>query len=278
MRILITGDRGYIGENLSRYLIDRGHSVLGVDKARGGDKYGVENIKDIIGYNCIVHLAAVSGVEDCEKNPDSAILNNILATLHLLKIAYNEIPVIFASSGAAQSPGKNFYAMTKKICEMEIQRLNLTGNLNNKILRFANVYGGMYYMDKKSSVMSKFIKGPIVVNGDGSQTRDFIHVEDVCEAVYLAITSKITVNIPLGIGTGINTSMLDLAKMFEKEYTLNPDSDSVGLDESPADVKSAERYLGFKAKINLEDYIRGFTEVPSPSVNTNSSTSNPSES
>jgi UDP-glucose 4-epimerase len=278
VRILITGDRGYIGSNLSNYFLDKGYDIYGVDKNNG--KY-VEHISSVDGFDYIIHLAAMSGVEDCRGNSDSAIINNVLATLHLFKIAHNKVPIIFASSGAAQSPREHMYAMTKRVGELEAERLNRSSefNLNIKVLRFSNVYGGVDYVEKKKSIISNFTKGPILINGDGSQTRDFIHVTDICRAIDLAMKSRKIFNIPLDIGTGINTSILDLAKMFEKEYHFSPDSDVlVGLHESPSEVESAEVYLGFKASIDLKDYIRGLTEASSPSVNTNSLTSNPSES
>jgi UDP-glucose 4-epimerase len=222
----------------------------------------------------------MSGIEDCEENYDSAIINNVLSTLHLFRIAHNKVPIIFASSGAAQSPGEHMYAMTKRVGELEAERLNRSSefNLNIKVLRFSNVYGGVNYVGKKKTVIGQFTKGPIFINGDGSQTRDFIHVTDICRAIDLAMKSRKIFNIPLDIGTGINTSILDLANMFGKEYYFNSDSDMVGLDESPAEVESAEVYLGFKASIDLKDYVKGLIDASSPSVNTNSSISNPSES
>lgn len=255
--IMITGGRGYIGTNL-QYHLNRRCKMCIVDKV---DNNYVEDWNKWDDIDCIIHLAAVSGIKDCEKDKEQAIVDNISATFHVFRNAYKYgIPVVFASSGAAQNPENNFYALSKRIGEVEAIRYNDEG-ANIKILRFANVYGGEKYFSHKKSVIAKFDKDHImVVNGDGTQTRDFIHVKDVCKAIELAMLCDDVIDFPMGVGTGINTSILDLAKMFNKAYKFNYESNEVGADESPAEVESSEKYLGFKSNIKLEDEIAKIAE------------------
>jgi len=146
--------------------------------------------------------------------------------------------------------------MTKYIGEREAIRLNNKG-ANIKSLRFANVYGGINYFNNKSSVVARFYEDdPLVINGDGLQTRDFIHVEDVCRCIWMALECEDIISVPMGVGTGINTSVLDLAKMFGKMYTFSPNSPDIGVDESPAEVVIAKKGLGFKTEARLKEYIR----------------------
>jgi UDP-glucose 4-epimerase len=128
-----------------------------------------------------------------------------------------------------------------------------------KVLRLTNVYGGVGYLRKKKTVIQKFaiatIKGePKIINGDGTQTRDFTHVDDVCRAIHLALESRV-IDIPLDIGTGIGTSVLDLARMFGGEFTFNTDSDTIGLESNVANVEDAKKYLSFEAIHSIENYV-----------------------
>jgi len=254
MKILVTGSSGYIGANFVRYLTqNKNVSTVSYDKIEG--EY-VEDIEYLRSVDCIVHLAALSSISECQENIGQAVNDNVYSTVKLFSTAFNHgVPVVFASSGSAQSPNDNIYAMTKYIGEYTAFKLNKKG-ADIKCLRFANVYGGVNFFGNKSSVVAKFHEDDVItVNGDGSQTRDFIHISDVCGCIWQAIKCEDVINEPIGVGTGVNTSVLNLAKMTSKKYIFDPDSDMVGVDESPAEVQTAEKYLGFKADVRLLDYI-----------------------
>jgi nucleoside-diphosphate-sugar epimerase len=152
----------------------------------------------------------------------------------------------------------------KRICERDADRLNRAGAAI-RIFRLTNVYGGLEYLERKNTVVKKFLlakreNSDIIINGDGSQIRDFIHVEDVCEAIYLCMQRKEKMLRPVDIGTGIGTSIIDLAKMFNHRLTFVPDSDTIGASESIADTKRAEKLFGFKAKHSLLTFIEKETD------------------
>jgi len=259
MNILITGGSGYIASNLMDDLTAEGNiSFTIIDKKNG---MHVEEFNYFKEFTHIVHLAAIPSVKECNENFNQAVMDNISSTFHLFNEAYKRnIPVIFASSCSAQSPRENFYATTKRIGELEAIRLNKKG-ANIKILRFSNVYGGKNYLGNKTSVISRFYKDKILtINGDGTQTRDFINVSSICRCIILALRDSTTINDPIIVGTGINTSILELAKMFNKEYIFDPESKFVGINESPSYTYTAKKLLGFKASIKLESYIKSISQ------------------
>ena len=253
MKILITGNKGYIGTELTSYLTMLGNEIEGIDKKNG--KF-VENRLSVHNCDAIVHLAGIAGVRDCEENRELAFLDNISSSIHIFNLAHKEKkPLVFASTQAAKKPESHFYAMTKYIAEQEALRLNKLG-ADIKILRFTNVYGGD--MSEKNSVIALYRKAykegkKLVVNGDGTQVRDFIHIGDVCRAIYLAIDKRFEK--PIDIGTGIPTRIIDLVKMFNCKFTKSKNYDKVGIKYNVANIKDAKKILDFEYNINLKDWI-----------------------
>ena len=256
--ILITGGKGYIGSNLVDYLEEKDCGYTIIDKK---DDNWVLDINDVWRYDAVVHLAAEAGVCECRDDPETAIITNVESTSYIMNEAKKyEVPLVFASSGAAPTPYESLYGMTKFIGECIAKRLNLYKGKNH-ILRFANVYGGKYW-EEKPSVIPLFInakaKGEkLVVNGNGSQTRDFIHVNDICRAIWLALNSDRVTNQPIPIGSGRLTSILEIATMIggNNSFTFYPDSDKIGVQEVSVDTKLAEDIYDFKAKENIEYHL-----------------------
>jgi UDP-glucose 4-epimerase len=264
-RVLITGGRGYIGKNLQSFFKDYMINVDIVDKLDGKSAENIKENKSFKRYNGIVHLAAISGIKNCMDDMKQAVISNISASFHVFKLAHKyRIPAVFTSSQAAKQPDANFYAMTKYIAEVEALRLNRTG-ANIKILRLCNVYGGIDYLETKDTVVAKFAKAvndskPMIVNGDGSQVRDFIHVFDICMAIYKSLGHKDVVYSPIDIGTGVPVSVRALASFFKGEYTNDLDSKSVGVNWNVADTDEAKRELNFESSIDVSEYADGFNK------------------
>jgi nucleoside-diphosphate-sugar epimerase len=147
------------------------------------------------------------------------------------------------------------YATTKYIGEQMLKT-------NNKyiIMRFANVFGGVNFIEDKTSVVAKFIRmyqrnAPIQVNGTGNQTRDFVHVDDICTAIIRCINGEIT-NKCMDVGTGIETMIVNMACMFDHPIVFNEDSDMVGVESNVADPDALMTLTGFRPIIPLSGYIR----------------------
>jgi len=254
--VLITGGMGYIGRNLQEYLISKDVKLEIVDSKI---HYDVLEVEDVWRYDGIVHLAAVSGIIDVDADPEEAVTTNITSTLYIMQEACKyEKPLVFASSGAAGTPNENLYGLTKWVGEVEAKRLNcLRGK--NIILRFSNVYGGKYWEEKPSVVpifeRLKAKNEKLVINGDGTQKRDFIHVYDICRAIWKALNTERIIGNPIPICTGETTSVLEIAKKMKCEFTFNKDSDTIGVDNVITDIKMAKDTLDFETKYKLDDYF-----------------------
>jgi len=259
--ILITGHKGYIGTNLVNYLFDD-YTIQGLDKISGSLVEFLDGIKGEV--DCIVHLAALSGIQACEDDLVTSIRDNLSSAFNIFSIASKEnIPVIFLSSQAAKEPKSSTYAMMKYIMEVQAETLNKECLSNIKVLRLTNVYGGIDYLEKKNTVVKKFITAyknnePIMIDGyGGSQTRDFIHVDDVCEYIKKCIEmNNVVIDEPIDIGTGIQTSIWELYKMFNYDNVqYDSSSRSVGVETNVANVEKAGRIFGFIGGNKLQEYI-----------------------
>ena len=256
MKVLLTGSAGFIGTNFINLYKDV-YDIIEIDRKTGKEVVSID-LSDCIGVKHIVHLAAVSGIQACEDDKKQAIKDNIMAVEHIKYLSMDlNIPVTFASSQAAKD-GTNTYSFTKMVGEETL----LSGVKSACILRLSNVYGGLNYLETKTSVVSKFINAvrneePIFVTGDGTQTRDFIHVDDICEAIHKSIQLEEKSNMILDIGTGVKTSIWDLAKMISPESILYyKNYVNIGVESNVADTSEAEKILGFKAEKTLKEYLK----------------------
>lgn len=260
MKILVTGGKGYIGENLNKMSNDFDICDYGCTLSQA-QHLEIVDVKD---YSGIVHLAALSGLAACEENPIEAVNKNLLTATNVFRLAsLMKIPVVFTSSQAAKDPLSSRYAYMKWICEKLAKIYNKEGG-SNYVLRLSNVYGGYGYLEKKQTCIKQFItryrKGyPLIVHGNGEQKRDFIHVDDVCKAIMNCFYHIPKVKNPMDIGTGKATSIMELVDMFPKKQNQHYEFQkirNVGADSSIANIDRAQRLIGFKAKRKLEDYIK----------------------
>lgn len=246
-------------------------------------------IKATEGINAVVHLAAHAGVIPSIEDPFFDFDINAVGTLNLLHAALNNKVdrFIFASSNAPLGDqvaplreGKvpkplSPYGASKLSCEGYCSAFYGSYGLKTVILRFSNVYGP--YCLHKESVMAKLIKdgiskGKLTVYGDGTQTRDFIHVEDLCQAIDQCLTknSKKSINSSdtmstiwgetFHLGTGKETPILELARLikgfFDKEIKISFAPERKGeIKRNYSDVTKAKKILGFSPKIFLKDGV-----------------------
>jgi UDP-glucose 4-epimerase len=260
MKILVTGGYGYIGQNFIKEYSNE--FKFYISELERGDLKPAEHIDNFDYFDGVVHLAALSGIVACEDNPRQAIRSNLFTAQNVfLGASKAMIPVVFTSSQAAKNPPSSSYAMQKRIAELMAEQLNSQGS-EITVLRLTNVYGGLDYLTKKNTVIKKFItkykKGlPLCIDGDGSQKRDFIHVEDVCRAIYHALKKPYTKG-PIDIGTGYGTSIMEIASYLckGKEYPIEfSDDRSAGVESSTASISEAAEHWCYTASPRMKEYI-----------------------
>lgn len=180
------------------------------------------------GANAVAHLAATTGVGSSVQDPLHDCITNVIGTLNYLEACrHNGVKrFVFASSGAAigergplireellahpASP----YGASKLACEAYCFAYRSSFGMETVILRFGNCYGPL--SSHKSSVVAKFIRDALVgipweIYGDGTQTRDFVFVEDVAEAIVLGASTEAVGGGVFEIASGTETKVLELA-------------------------------------------------------------------
>src|SRR3990167_4431874 len=284
MRVLITGNLGFVGSATQKYFSILGIEVAGYDIMDGFDIRDISQFERIISElkpHRILHLAAVSRFADADKNQILADETNVSGTKNVALIAGKyHIPVVYSSTGSVYMPiieeppiteefralGNSEYATTKRKGELYLQRFAHPWI----ILRYAHLYGaekrmhGLIggYLDR-----IKFGMAPILYGG--KQSNDFCYIDDVAEANYLAIIAPWDKwNHIYNIGTGEELSAEEAGDTVIRVYNeFNPKKkfkgkvekrEQRGVDPSRFvyDVSKAERMLGFRAKYKFEAGLR----------------------
>jgi UDP-glucose 4-epimerase len=213
--MVVTGGEGFIGRNVLEIL--EGESS---DLKSGQD---IRNLGDLcdsfVGSETVIHLAASPGVPQSIENPQNDFEHNVIGTWNVLEAARQTgiQRVIFASSGSVKTC-KSPYAAGKASGEAFMKAYLESYDIQTLSLRFSNVYGP--FSEHKTSVVANMLKGEVIdVKGSGYQTRDFIHVWDVADAIEACIDSDVTgvLNIASGVQTSINQIAYAIAKRTGKE-------------------------------------------------------------
>lgn len=211
MRILITGGKGFIGSHCVEHFLDQGDDVLVIDHQRAGIYY--ENAKyvslnmaydveallefvDAFMPDAVIHLAAWSNVRESMDNPSKLYASNVQSTANLIEILLggDSVPIIFASSSAADNP-ESHYGVSKLACEQMLAIYEQQAGVPAACLRFGNVYGmrqnprhGTLIANSIERLMNGF---RIEIYGDGTQMRDYIYVGDIVHAIEICVMAGI---------------------------------------------------------------------------------------
>ncbi|MCB0210991.1 MAG: NAD-dependent epimerase/dehydratase family protein [Anaerolineae bacterium] len=293
MRFLITGGAGFIGSTLANNLVRRGHTVRVLDDLSAGDAGRLDpevnftrgDVEDkpkvwrlLNKIDCVYHLAARVSVPESVLYPREYNKTNVSGTVAIMEAMRDAgiKRVVLASSGAIygeQTLGKvhetllphpdSPYAASKLAAESYVQTIGELWNIETVSLRIFNCYGpGQSIPPTHPPVIPQFMRqileeGSLVVYGNGTQTRDFIYVDDVVEALIAAATadgiSRQVINIGTGVGTNINQLIQCIESVTHKKgkIVVSP-SNSGGVSNLVANTDKAQRLLDFKAKTTLE--------------------------
>jgi UDP-glucose 4-epimerase len=260
-----------------------GHAVKGIDLVVGDILDDQLALKVVEGIDIIVHLAANTGVYPSVQNPRSDCLANVMGTLNYLEAArqHGVKRFVFASSsapvGECQPPIHEAlaprpvspYGASKLAGEGYCSAYFRTFGIQTAALRFSNVYGP--FSEHKESVVAKFIKGVmdgknLKIHGDGDQSRDFIYIDDLIDAIRLAAGASHCGGEIFQIATNRETTVLELASKILAIFELLNIGSATQIktsDPRPGDVKysyadiaKAKRMLNWHPNVSLDEGLR----------------------
>ena len=292
MRAIVTGGAGFIGSQVAEALLDRGDEVHVLDSLVTGSREKVPaaaelHVGDIrsdtaalfaeVKPDVCFHLAAQADVGTSVERPEYDAEVNVLGTLQVLEAARaHGTQVVFSSSGGAiygecDGPAAEDarrapispYGISKLAGEEYLAGWNRLYASHHVSLRFANVYGPRQEASLEGGVVAIFLERlaageKTTIFGDGEQTRDFVYVGDVVQAVLAAVGNRGGV---FNVGTGLETSINELHAACRR--VTGSDGEPDYEPERPGDIRrsvtdpaAAERELGWRAEQRLEDGLR----------------------
>jgi UDP-glucose 4-epimerase len=281
----VTGGAGFIGSNLVDVLIERGDDVVVVDNFASGKRENLNPDATLLEHDIreqyeldadvVFHLAAQADVQTSMKRPSYDAAVNVLGTVNVL-LASPDAQVIFASSGGAgygecpvpagedapflpMSP----YGIAKKCGEEYLLGWNRIHGTTHVPLRLANVYGPRQDAGLEGGVVAIFLERladgrPTTIFGDGGQSRDFVYVDDVIEAMLTAVGRA---GGPYNVGTAEPTTIAGLHDAATRIAGVEsePSFEDARLGDvrrSVLDVSRIERELGWRPRVSLDDGLR----------------------
>jgi UDP-glucose 4-epimerase len=297
MRVLITGGAGFLGSNLANRLVDEGHTVLALDDLTAGDPrrlvpdvlFTRGNVKDVPKLwtllqevDCVYHLAARVRVPESIYYPSDYNDVNVGGTLCVMEAMRDTgvRRVVLASSAAIygeqahqpigedHTPNPNSpYGVSKIAAEYYIATLGALYGIETVSLRVFNAYGpGQDLPPSYPPVIPQLLKqaqsgGSLVIFGNGTQTRDFVYVDDVVDALVLAATAGDVNRAVINVGSGQEVSINDLAAGVARATgkrinILHNQAQSGGVSRLVANVKRAQQLLGWAPHTDLDRGLR----------------------
>jgi UDP-glucose 4-epimerase len=302
-RVLVTGGAGFIGSHVSDRFLERGWSVDIIDDLSSGKRERVPeratlHVLDVRSpeaatlivdgqFDAVVHLAGQIDVRTSVEQPMLDASINVLGTLNVLEAirrsaGAKKTRVVFSSTGGAvygdhvQPPHieatpkepDSPYAISKLAAEYYLSYYARLHEMNTVSLRFANVYGPRQDPHGEAGVVAIFcgriLTGrPLTVFGDGEQTRDYVHVRDVADAVFRGATETLHVTRRVddrayNVGTGAATSVVELANVLLRVSSATTSTIEYAparlgeLQHSSLKVDKIQRELGWTPRWTLD--------------------------
>lgn len=299
--VFFTGGAGFIGLHVVPMLVERGYKVRIFDNMFRGDRDAVSRLaamgdvelidqdvryggavhQAMKGCTHVIHFAAVS-INKSQSDPYESMDINMIGNHNVFAAAadHGVERLVFASSASVYGDPVSLpmheddplspltpYCISKRAGEDLLGFYERRAGLSWVALRFFNVYGpGQKTTAYYTSVINHFVNRlrngePPVIDGEGAQSMDFIHVHDIARATVLALESE-QANMPVNVGTGIDTTVADLARILidavgaDVEPIFNPRD--VLVTRRAADTRRAKEVLGFEHTIAVRD---GMTDL-----------------
>jgi len=297
MKFLVTGGAGFLGSALVNRLLEQGHRVRVLDDLSAGDRNRLDSravfargdTRDVPklwtllkGVDCVYHLAARVSVPESILYPVEYNEVNVGGTVGLMTAVRDARVkrVVFTSSGAAygeqrEQPVREAarlkpespYAVSKMAAEGYVLALGALWGIETVILRIFNTYGpGQSIPPTHAPVIPRFLKqilggGSLVIYGNGKQSRDFVYVSDVVDALVAAAKASSVDRAVINVGSGQEVAINALVDAIERvtgrtAHRLYNEMESGGVSRLVADVSLARDKLDFRPKVDLETGLK----------------------
>ena len=293
-KVIVTGAAGFIGSHLCTTLVKQGYDVHAIDNLSTGRKENLKNIikqikfykydlsingkwKKIFTKNTayVFHLAAIADIVPSIENPDKYFNSNVLSTLNILQSCknLNLKKLIYTASSSCYGIPKKYptkevekidlqypYAFSKHIAEELIVHWSKIYKIKFNSLRLFNVYGtksrtsGTYGAMFGVFLTQKLKGKPLTIVGNGQQSRDFIYVSDVINALIMSAKSKSFGHI-FNVGSGKPVKILDIAKLLNSNYVFIQDRPGEPR-KTHADIQKIKNIVKLKPKISIKEGIK----------------------
>jgi len=307
--ILLIGGTGFIGKNLVNTLINSGHELVILVRNKGNvpklffnfsqikvievslnESDKIASIMNDFSVDLVIHMASCI-VAGSDKNEfDSELLNVVLPTMKLLNmLSQKNIKIIFFSSGGtiygnqsgsiteeSELEPINYYGFSKLLIEQYILFLFRSLKLKYVIVRPSNVYGKLQNINETQGFVEvateKILNNKVIeIWGSGKQTRDFIHISDVCIAINKIVSQGISNKI-INIACGKSYSLLEVIDILEKELNMKAllsfrDSREVDAKHIRFNIKYLRSELDYEP-LNIYDGIKIFIKDYNKKYNT----------
>ena len=285
MRAVVSGGAGFIGSHVVDALVARGDEVTVIDDLSTGRRENVNPAARLVEHDIrepfeieadtVFHLAAQADVVTSVERPTFDAEVNVIGLLRVLEAA-GDAQVVFTSTGGAiygecERPAREDdprlplspYGTSKLAGEEYLATWNRLHGSGHVSLRLGNVYGPRQQPKLEGGVIAIFLDRmgageETVVFGDGLQSRDFVHVGDVARALLAAAGAKPGV---YNIGTGVDTRIVDLHALCRR--ATGTEGEPTFADPRPGEIlrsvldpSAAERELGWRAEVDLEEGLR----------------------
>jgi len=284
MKILITGNIGFVGTETQKLLEEKGHEIIGYDLMDKRDIRDINQLDYIVGTYApdrILHLAAIARFTDADKNPKITFETNVMGTKNVVNVAEKyHIPLVYSSTGSVYMPinqeppiteefeakGNSVYGCTKYMGELYVKE-----HTPHIILRYAHLYGKEKRMHGLiGGFLDRINRGLQPTLYGGKQSNDFTYIKDVAQANYLALTASWDKwNQVFNIGTG---EELTAAEVGDRIVMATDWRGGIAVKEQRTvdptrfvfDCSKAEIMLGFKAKYDFKTGLGDMFQCKDP--------------
>jgi len=302
MKILVTGVAGFLGSALAQRLLEDGHEVQGLDDLSTGKEEAIPKrvefeLGDMLDrpklwtllqdVECVYHLAAKVAVQESILYPREYNSTNVGGTVSVME-AMRDVGVkrvVFTSSGAVYGAQKSQplnelmvpspdspYAVSKLSAEYYVKTIGQLWGIETVTLRIFNAYGpGQHLPADHPPVIPNFLKqaakgGSLIIHNSGSQTRDFVYLDDVVNALVRAGTATGVDGTTINIGSGKESSVIELVQNVVEltgadTETIYNHKATGGVSRMRADITLASKLLGYQPKFELAEGLARTLEL-----------------